>query len=246
MKKKTDIIVNPERKITLDQQKKLQKLLLLRNIGFPVAYLIKEKEFWSLPLLVSNVTMIPRPETEHLVELALKLANKKKGLKILDLGTGAGPISLALAKELQSSFIVGTDIDESVISIARSNASNLSIRNVKFLKSNWFDCFHEKKKKFDLIVSNPPYISKDDPCLKLGDLRYEPRRALISSDNGLFDIRIIVKDSKKFLKKNGWLLIEHGCNQGKKVREFFMKSSYQKIKTIQDYSGQDRVTFGRY
>ncbi|WP_039719531.1 peptide chain release factor N(5)-glutamine methyltransferase [Candidatus Riesia pediculischaeffi] len=244
-KKEADIFAYPEQEITSNQQMRLKKLLLLRNIGLPVAYLINEKEFWSLPLFVSMKTMIPRPETEHLVELSLKLINDRRNLKILDLGVGAGSISLALAKELPDSSIIGVDIDESVVSIATQNSINLSISNVKFFKSNWFSVFHRKNKFFDMIVSNPPYVHEDDPCLKVGDVRYEPRKALISKRNGLFDIELIVKQSKFFLKESGWLIIEHGCSQSEQVRKLFVYHSYATVKTIQDYSGKDRITFGR-
>jgi len=244
--KKTKIffIVFSETELTLKQEKYLNYLLNCRIKGEPIAYLIKEKEFWSLPIKVSNVALIPRIDTECLVERALELLSCNQKIKILDLGTGTGVIGLALASELPKANIVSVDISKSVIDLAVSNAINLSINNIKFYKSNWFSSLPVQK--FDMIISNPPYIDKNDLYLKKGDVRFEPKIALVSSNNGLADIELIIKNSRKYLVNNGWILLEHGWLQGEKVRKLYFYYHYFKIETFQDYSGNNRITRGQW
>ncbi|BGI51190.1 MAG: peptide chain release factor N(5)-glutamine methyltransferase [Arsenophonus endosymbiont of Ceratovacuna japonica] len=242
-KTRSFIIAFNETKLTNKQQKKLKYLLDRRAIGEPIAYLIEEKEFWSLKIKVSPVTLIPRSDTECLVEKALQLLSNKTSLKILDLGTGTGSIALALASELKNSEIIGIDINNSILSLAQFNIDNLMINNIKLYKSNWFDSLPFQQ--FNMIVSNPPYIDKYDPYLKKGDVRFEPKSALISSDNGLADIKLIIKQSRKYLINKGWLLLEHSWLQGIKVRKLFAYYNYKQIITFQDYNKNDRITIGQ-
>ncbi|WMY97753.1 MAG: peptide chain release factor N(5)-glutamine methyltransferase [Arsenophonus sp.] len=225
--------------------KKLNFLLKKRYIGYPISYITKKKEFWSIPIYVSKKTFIPRPETESLVEQSLILINNNKKNKILDLGTGTGAISLALAKELKKSQITGVDISHHAIKIAKYNSRLLKIKNVNFYQSNWFSKI-SKNSKFNIIVSNPPYISSSNVSLELNDIRFEPKIALISKNNGLKDIEIIINNATFYLKNKGWLLIEHSEFQKKRVQFLFRKYKYKNILSIKDYNNFDRITIGKY
>ncbi|MFP3014077.1 MAG: peptide chain release factor N(5)-glutamine methyltransferase [Arsenophonus sp.] len=241
---RTFIMALDETELTSNQQKKLEHLLNRRAIGEPIAYLVEEKEFWSLSIKVLPISLIPRSDTECLVEKALQLSSGKQWRKILDLGTGTGAIAIALASEYPEANVVGVDINDDIISLAKFNASNLSINNVKFYKSNWFSLIPIQK--FDIVISNPPYIDKSDPHLQEGDLRFEPKIALISPNNGLAYSQLIIEQSCNYLSNNGWLLLEHGCSQGKFIRELFLSHFYKNIVTFQDYSGNDRITVGQW
>nr|BET44822.1 MAG: peptide chain release factor N(5)-glutamine methyltransferase [Candidatus Aschnera chinzeii] len=229
--------------LTEIEEKKLQYLLCRRIKGEPIAYIIEEKEFWSLSLKISNNVFIPRNDTECLIEHALLLISNKSA-KILDLGTGSGAIALALAIEYPNSQIIGVDCYNEALSIARFNANNLSIKNVTFVKSNWFNVLTSQK--FDLIISNPPYIDKLDKNLKFGDISFEPKNALVSSNNGMYDIKLIIRKSRNYLINNGWLIIEHGWLQGEFVRQIFKQCKYVDICTYHDYAGNERLTIGRW
>lgn len=218
-KTRSYIFSSGENELTLEEIKNLEFLLNKRFNGVPIAYLIQEKEFWSLPLKVTPVSFIPRFDTEFLVEKALSLIEYNKFSNILDLGTGNGAISLALGSECVKSKIIGIDISDSVLSLAKFNAKKLFVNNVTFLKSNWFSLVPNEK--FDIIISNPPYLSKNDPCLNEGDVQFEPRLSLISENDGLADIYLIIKYARFYLIKNGFLLIEHSYLQSQKVRNFF-------------------------
>ncbi len=223
----------------------LDELLSRRVQGEPIAYILGEKEFWSLPLAVSGATLIPRPDTERLVEVALEWANKRLNsqpqLQILDLGTGTGAIALALASELGAKAqIIGVDKQAEAVKLAEFNRQKLGFSNVRFMQSDWFSAL--EKQKFDLIVSNPPYIDKDDENLKQGDVRFEPLTALVAAQNGLSDLQKIIENAPLYLTAQGALMLEHGWQQAKTLQEIFKQCQWLNIATFKDYANNDRVT----
>ncbi|ENM5785096.1 peptide chain release factor N(5)-glutamine methyltransferase [Vibrio metoecus] len=222
----------------------LDALLARRMAGEPIAYILGEREFWSLPLKVSPSTLIPRPDTERLVELALDKAALMDG-ELLDLGTGTGAIALALASELPQRRVTGIDLRPEAAALAQENATRLAIHNTQFLQGSWFSPLADGT-KFALIVSNPPYIEENDPHLSQGDVRFEPQSALVAKENGLADIRYISTYAPHFLLDGGWLLFEHGYDQGAAVQMMLRELGYQNVTTEQDYAGNDRVTLGQY
>ncbi len=230
----------PEKILTLSQQSKFRLLIEKRKQGQPIAYLIGQKEFWSLTLTVSDATIIPRPDTERLVELALELKGED-ALTALDLGTGTGAIALALAHERNNWQIIAVDNHAPALMLAEENKRLLKIANVQTLLSDWF-C--EVDEHFDLIVSNPPYIDEMDEHLQQGDVRFEPRSALVASERGLGDIMAIAEQSRSYLNKAGLLLFEHGSQQAEEVRAVLNRFGYDAVTTFQDYSHNDRVTGG--
>jgi release factor glutamine methyltransferase len=213
-----------------------------RAHGEPVAYLIGHREFWSLSLSVNNSTLIPRPDTERLVEVALSLV-AADAADVLDLGTGTGAIALALAKENPQWQLLGVDIAHDAVALAQKNARDLHIANVCFLQSNWFE--NISAREFDLIVSNPPYIDAADAHLDDGDVRFEPRTALVAGQNGLADIGAIAQSAQAWLKPRAWLLFEHGYEQAPAVRSLLSEHGYGDISTWCDWDGRERVTGGR-
>lgn len=231
----------PERDITKEQQSAFEELIIQRLNGVPVAHLTGTREFWSLPLKVNNSTLIPRPDTEILVETALEYC--AKDARILDLGTGSGAIILALASELPNADCLGVDLSERAVQLAVENGQALKLTNVYFKQSNWFDAVDGL---FDVIVSNPPYIEKGDVHLKRGDLRFEPISALVADENGLADIRKIAQQAAKYLKKGGYLLFEHGFEQALAIRKLLTELGYVEVNTIKDYGGNDRVTMALF
>lgn len=238
------ILAFKEIELNNNDKQDLECFLKRRCKGEPIAYILRRKEFWSLLLKVSPVTLIPRFDTECLVEIALKFSSDRKFFKILDLGTGTGAIALSLANELPNVFVLGIDVNDSIISLANYNAKKLSIKNVIFYKSNWFGSIFPQK--FDMIVSNPPYISEKDFNFINKGIFFEPRLSFFSKNNGLADIELIINQSRNFLSKNGWLILEHGFLQAEKVRNFFVNYCYKEILTFQDYNGCDRVSIGRW
>ena len=252
-KSRTQILAFDETEIDEKVRLKLTALLDRRLKGEPIAYILGEKEFWSLPLNVSKGTLIPRPDTEILVEKALQIALEKlqknpPHLRILDLGTGTGAIALALASELSpicqkqpiSLEIIGVDLMPDVVALAQSNAERNKL-NVKFLQSRWFENITGK---FDLIVSNPPYIDEQDEHLREGDVRFEPLSALVANDAGYADLRHIIELAPSYLNSNGALLLEHGWQQGEKVRSIFQENHWEMVETVRDYGDNERVTLG--
>ncbi|MGF1695832.1 peptide chain release factor N(5)-glutamine methyltransferase [Vibrio lamellibrachiae] len=220
-------------------------LLLERRLsGEPIAYIVGEREFWSLPLKVSPTTLIPRPDTERLVEIALDKSAEQSGA-ILDLGTGTGAIALALSSEMPTRRVVGIDLMQDAQALATDNAKSLGITNAQFLSGSWFAPL-EDGTKFALIVSNPPYIDETDPHLSQGDVRFEPMSALVAKENGLADIRYISEHAIQFLEHDGWLMFEHGFEQGADVREILTVLGYQHVVTEKDYGNNDRVTLGQW
>ena len=218
------------------------KLTAARRRGEPIAYLTSKREFWSLDLKVTPATLIPRHETELLVELALQRIPADAAWDLLDLGTGSGAIALALARERPRCCITATDSSPAALAVAKENAATLLMHNVEFLEGNWFtplegQCFH-------LIVSNPPYIRERDPHLMSGDVRFEPRTALTAGPEGLDDLRRIVAAAPAHLENGGWLLLEHGHDQGAEVREIYADHCYADIATFRDLHGRERVSAG--
>jgi release factor glutamine methyltransferase len=230
----------PEKLLTDDEQRMFFEFIQQRANGYPVAYLTGDKEFWSLPLCVTEAVLIPRPETELLVELALELFPEKQIVKAIDLGTGSGAIALALASARRHWRISATDISPASLQIAQHNAKQLSVHNVEFLLSDWFDALEHQQ--FDLIVSNPPYIANNDPHLQQGDLVHEPARALASGEDGLQDLRTIIQTSPNHLLPGGYLLLEHGMDQQQAVAILLHQQGFSGIECYRDLAGLPRVT----
>lgn len=215
-----------------------------RAAGEPVAYLTRQRGFWRFDLAVSPATLIPRPETELLVELALERLPRDRPLRIADLGTGSGAIALALALERPNAQVVATDASVDALDVARANAAALQLRNVEFREGDWFAPLAGER--FDLIASNPPYIAVGDPHLDEGDLRFEPASALSSGTDGLDALRVIASRAPACLVDDGWLLVEHGWDQVAAVRGLFAAAGFIEVETARDLEGRDRVTFGRW
>ena len=198
-----------------------------------------------MDLNVSSDTLIPRPETELLVETALKLGLPSKASG-LDLGTGTGAIVLALASERPDMQWIAVDSEQGAVELAQRNCDQQQLSNVNIFQSCWFDAITELNSKFDLIVSNPPYIACDDPHLSQGDVRFEPPTALVSGIDGLDDIKIIISQSSSYLNLNGWLVLEHGYNQGQVVSHLMSTAGFSQVVTMQDYNNLDRITLGQW
>ncbi|SMB32410.1 N5-glutamine methyltransferase, modifies release factors RF-1 and RF-2 [Serratia proteamaculans] len=240
---RTFLMAFGETLLTPQQQEQLERLLARRERGEPVAYLIGEREFWSLPLSVSPATLIPRPDTECLVELALERL-PSSSCHILDLGTGTGAIALALASERPDCKVTGVDLQPEAVALAQHNAQKLKIGNAQFLQGSWFAPLAGQT--FALIASNPPYIDPADPHLAQGDVRFEPSSALVAQQHGLADLSAIVQQAPHYLKSQGWLLLEHGWQQGESVRALLQAAGFISIATRRDYGDNDRVTFGQW
>ncbi|CAI1504139.1 Release factor glutamine methyltransferase [Serratia quinivorans] len=240
---RTFLMAFGETLLTQQQQEQLERLLVRRERGEPVAYLIGEREFWSLPLSVSPATLIPRPDTECLVELALERL-PSSSCNILDLGTGTGAIALALASERQDCRVTGVDLQPEAVALAQHNAQKLAIGNAQFLQGSWFAPLAGQT--FALIASNPPYIDAADPHLAQGDVRFEPSSALVAQQHGLADLSAIVQQAPQYLQPQGWLLLEHGWQQGESVRALLQAAGFISIATRRDYGDNDRVTFGQW
>lgn len=218
-------------------------LLARRMAGEPVAYLTGSRGFWRLDLRVTPDTLVPRPETELLVELALDRLPVDRALRIADLGTGSGAIALALAHERPRAQVVATDASVAALEVARDNAGALRIGNLAFRHGDWLAPLAGER--FDLIASNPPYVALGDPHLDEGDLRFEPPAALSSGVDGLDAIRAIARDAPAHLVAGGWLLLEHGWEQGAAVRELLRQAGFAEVLTGRDLERRDRVTLGR-
>ena len=231
----------PEKNVEPEQERYYRRLLRERETGKPVAYLTGSREFWSLNLAVNNATLIPRPETETLVSWALELPLSGEA-GVLDLGTGSGAIALALAVERPEWTITAVDSSEEALAVARKNAQSNRLEAVHFLSSGWYSELHAMR--FDLVVANPPYIDGRDEHLQRGDVRFEPRRALVAPEGGLADIRHIVSEAHKHMTPGGWLLLEHGFEQGDDVRRLFSAAGFHTIETRLDFGGNERITGG--
>lgn len=229
----------PEHALSDEQQSQFNVFIQRRLKGEPVAHITGLREFWSLSLEVNATTLIPRPDTETLVEQALEIALPATA-KVLDLGTGTGAIALALGSEMPNWQITAVDRVSDAVALATRNQQRLAINNVHVKQSNWFSELHGEK--FNLIVTNPPYIESSDIHLNQGDVRFEPLSALVADDCGMPDIKQIITQSRDYLSSNGYLLIEHGFEQGEAVRHFFEKMAFVNIKTVKDLGNNDRVT----
>lgn len=231
----------PEKSVSEAQQNHFQHLIRQRQQGQPVAYLLGYRDFWTLRLKVSQHTLIPRPETEVMVQAALDLPLPQQA-KVLDLGTGTGAIALALASERPDWQVKGLDRVVEAVELARCNAKAHQLQRVEFLHSHWFDALTRNSEKFDLIVSNPPYVELDSHWLQQGDVRFEPKSALISGEQGLDDIQHIVEQAPSHLAAGGWLALEHGYQQGEMVSALLADADFQQVNTLTDLNQLPRVT----
>ncbi|MCX7117172.1 MAG: peptide chain release factor N(5)-glutamine methyltransferase [Legionellales bacterium] len=239
---RTFLYTYPEKEVSLHQLETFQGLLDKRSEGVPIAYLTGVREFWSLPIKVSKDTLIPRPETELLVDLTLTLLANIQNATLLDLGTGSGAIALALASARSDWQLYATDISQAALQVASDNARILKLSNVKWLCSDWFSSVPNRP--VHAILSNPPYIKSNDPHLTQGDVRFEPIDALISGEDGLDALTGIIQKSDEKLLPGGLLLLEHGYHQGLAVTTMLIKQGYERVTTWQDAQGHDRVSGG--
>ncbi|MDO8954902.1 MAG: peptide chain release factor N(5)-glutamine methyltransferase [Gammaproteobacteria bacterium] len=232
----------PEQSVNPEQIHAFLSLVDKRIAGQPIAYLLGNREFWSLSLEVNPKVLIPRPETELLVETALSLPLSEQAI-IADLGTGSGAIALSLSVERPEWEIYATDYASAALEVAELNAKRLDLGTIHFLQGSW--CQALPALLFDAIISNPPYIDKEDPHLHEGDVRFEPRSALVADNKGLSDLDCIIKQARGYLKPGGYLLLEHGYNQAQAVVEIFADYGYQAIENRKDLAGVERVSLAR-
>lgn len=243
-KPRSYLLTWPEKPVAETEYNAFESLLSRRLSGEPIAYIVGYREFWSLPLKVSPTTLIPRPDTERLVEVALEHLSPSSE-KVLDLGTGTGAIALAIASEMPDMCVIGVDYQYDAVALAKDNAKDNNILNTEFRQGSWFDPIRMDE-QFSIIVSNPPYIDGNDPHLSQGDVRFEPQTALVAEKEGFADLIHIMEHSRTHLVENGWLLMEHGFEQGKQLRDYFEEYGFINVKTEQDYAGNDRVTLGQW
>jgi len=243
-KNKTYLHTWPEKELNETQLSQFNTLISKRMTDYPVAYILGVKPFWTFDLIITPDVLIPRPETELLVETALDKIKDIKQPKILDLGTGSGAIALALASERYDATVIAADNSAQALEVARKNSKELNLNHqVSFIKSNWFDQI--TKQDFDLIISNPPYIDPDDEHMN-GTIRFEPQQALTAPNKGMEDIEKIIKKSHSFLKKGGFLILEHGFDQAEKTARLLSNHGYLDIQSIKDLNNNWRLTFGKY
>ncbi|OQR33718.1 protein-(glutamine-N5) methyltransferase, release factor-specific [Pseudomonas sp. Bc-h] len=233
----------PERIVSTEAAQAFEGYLKRRRTGEPVAYILGQQGFWNIDLEVATHTLIPRPETEMLVETALELVPGAIPHRLLDLGTGTGAIALSLAKDRPQWTVTAVDRVEEAVELAERNRQRLHLNNARVLQSHWFSAVEGQR--FDVILSNPPYIASSDPHLVEGDVRFEPSSALVSGADGLDDLRLIVSQAPAHLEAGGWLLLEHGYDQGPAVRELLNRHGFEQIQTRRDLGDHERITFGR-
>lgn len=233
----------PERELADSTLTRFRALVAERAAGRPIAHLVGRREFWSLPLRVTADTLIPRPETEHLVEAALDCLKGRSTPTVLDLGTGSGAIALAIATERPDARIAAVERSARALAVAQGNARALDIDNVRFLLGEWYAPVQAER--FDMIVSNPPYIAETEPELRQGDARFDPGEALLADADGLADIGHIVAGAEAHLCADGWLAVEHGYRQGAAVRSLLHSQGFASIDTQRDLQGHERITLGR-
>ncbi|MFZ2406793.1 MAG: peptide chain release factor N(5)-glutamine methyltransferase [Methylobacter sp.] len=234
----------PDKQLQPAQLAAFEALLEQRQQGTPIAYITGSREFWSRDFQVSPDVLIPRPDTELLIELSLNLIPADEPAKIIDLGTGSGIIAITLAAERPQAQVSAADFSLAALRIAQLNADKHHVGNIQFYHSDWFAGVPDTR--FNLIISNPPYIAEDDPHLQQGDVRFEPQTALSAAEQGLADIRIIAAAARNYLEPGGHLLIEHGYNQQQQVQALFKDLHYDNVQTYIDLSGQPRVTYGQW
>ena len=231
--------------LTEPQTFQFQQMLNKRKQGVPIAYIVGRRYFWDFELMVNESVLIPRPETELLVDIALKtLSGSSIPQKIADLGTGSGAIAIALARENRNWCVEATDISSEALGVAKANAKKLKVSNVKFHKQSWCDGFSDCT--FDLIIANPPYLKKGDNHLKKGGLQFEPVLALTAEDSGYSELHQIIRDSRRCLKRGSWLLLEHGYDQQGMLVEKLKSFGYSDVSGAKDYSGLDRAVIARW
>jgi release factor glutamine methyltransferase len=230
--------------LSVAQQDAIESLIARRANGEPVAYMLAEREFYGFSFKITPDVLIPRPDTELLVDAALEHLSRLNPCRILDLGTGSGAIAITLALQRPLSTVLAVDASPAALAIAQENARRLGAANVACISGNWYAALDVKN--FDIIVSNPPYIAASDPHLTSGDLRFEPRQALASGADGLDDLRQIVAGAPPHLAEGGWLLLEHGCDQAAAVTALLQQHGFVAIRTLQDLAGLDRVSAGRW
>lgn len=236
---RVQLITQSERPLSAEEAQSLAALIHRRLAGEPIAYIVGQREFFGLPFIVTPAVLIPRPETELLVELALE--RLPQGGRVLDLGTGSGAIAVAIAHQRPDASVTALDASADALVIARKNAEH-NHAGVQFLHSDWYAALAEER--FDIIVSNPPYIEKNDPHLSQGDLRFEPADALTDHADGLSDLRIIVAGAARHLVEGGWLLMEHGYDQAEAVRALLHSQGFAQVQSWQDLAGIERVSGG--
>lgn len=234
----------PDKEVEDTELVKFNDYLTRRQSGEPIAYILGLQGFWSLELQVAKHTLIPRPDTETLVEVCLAHIVKQQATVVLDLGTGTGAIALAIASERPLAEVLGVDFIGEAVVLAENNRQHLQLSNVSFKQSNWFS--ELVGQSFDLIVSNPPYIASDDPHLQQGDVRFEPTTALVSGLDGLTDIRLIIEQAPCHLQKDGWLFLEHGYQQASAVQALLKARGFSQIASYYDLGGNERVTGGQW
>ncbi len=237
---RAELITQQTALIDNDQVLRLKNFLARRQTGEPIAYITGVREFWSMELRVTSATLIPRPETELLVDQALARIPKETSWKIADLGTGTGAVALALAKERPRCHLIATDISSAALKIAEANIKKLGLKNIELRQGNWLQPLANEK--LDMIVSNPPYVNSDDPHLEQGDVRFEPKAALMAGADGLDTIRHLAQQARQYLIPNGGLLLEHGWQQASAIRQLFYQHGYRDIVCYQDMAGHNRVS----
>lgn len=237
------LLAHPETSLDPEQQRTYSAALERRLQGEPIAYILGEREFFGLRFKVTPATLIPRPETELLVELALQRIPENKPCHVLDLGAGSGAIALSIAHERPGALVTAVDASLAALEVARENAARLGLHKVRFLHGSWYAPLGDER--YDLIVSNPPYVAENDPHLAQGDLRFEPASALASGADGLDDIRSIVTGARAHLEAGGWLLLEHGYDQGEKVCALLKGAGFGNVLTEPDLAGNGRVSGGQ-
>jgi len=240
---RTQLRTYPEKDVSDTQQKQLSAWVQRRSQGEPLAYILGDTEFYGLKLSVTPDTLIPRQDTELLVDAALELIPERAPWTVLDMGTGTGAIAIAIAHHRPIAQVTALDASKAALAIAQDNACALRLPSIRFIHSDWFSALGQQR--FDMIVSNPPYIAQNDPHLQATSLPYEPISALTSGVDGLDDIRLLVQQAPKHLNSDGWLLLEHGYDQGAAVRHLMQSAGFSSIATHRDYGNNDRITLGQ-